>query len=147
MPEIIIIFILLLFLILFPSIQIVKNDEIIVVERLGKFLKTIEKPGIYMMIPFIDRVVNKVNMKPYFISKKIKKTDSYVKSTIVTYKIEVFDVNKFTYHALDPINELHHFVSEAIYLNKSETEINELLQDYPEQFGFSIQSIIFDNQK
>ena len=147
MPEIIIIFILLLLLILFPSIQIVKNDEIIVIERLGKFLKTIEKPGIYMMIPFIDRVVNKVNIKPYFISKKIKKTEHYKKSTIITYKIEIFDVNKFTYQALDPIDELHHFVSEAIYLDKSEIEINDLLHNYPEQFGFIIQTIIFDNQK
>ena len=41
---------------------IIQNREIAIIERLGKFSKVI-RPGIHLLIPYIDRLRNKVSLK------------------------------------------------------------------------------------
>lgn len=131
---------LLIIIILLPSLLLVKADEQVLIERLGKYHKIINDPGIYFMIPFIDRVITKVSSQPYFVSMKRK-----TKHTIHTYKIEVFDLMLYTYQTLDPIKEIHHFISLTLDEGKSLSEIEFMLEGYTQQFGINISSIVVDN--
>lgn len=130
----------LIVIILLPSLLLIKVDEQVLIERLGKYHKTINEPGIYFMIPFIDRVITKVSSKPYFISIK-RKTNH----TIHTYKIEVFDLMLYTYQALDPIKEIHHFISRTLDEGKKLSDVEFLLEGYTQQFGINFLSITIDN--
>ena len=87
MPEFITVALLvigLLILILFPSVLLVKENESVLIERLGKYSRTIETPGIYFLLPFIDRAVEHISHDPFFVSKKVKKTRRY-QSTLYRY--------------------------------------------------------------
>ena len=130
----------LIVIILLPSLLLIKVDEQVLIERLGKYHKTINEPGIYFMIPFIDRVITKVSSKPYFVSMKRK-----AKQTIHTYKIEVFDLMLFTYQALDPIKEIHGFILQTLDEGKNLSEIEFMLEGYTQQFGINVLSITIDN--
>ena len=61
MIALIIILVLLLFL-AFKSIKIVKQAEVYVIERLGKFSKVADA-GLTIIIPFIDHVRSVVSLK------------------------------------------------------------------------------------
>ena len=60
------IFLLILLIILivlaFLSIKVVKQSEVYIIERLGKFHKAADA-GLTIIIPFIDRISNKVTLK------------------------------------------------------------------------------------
>ena len=57
-----IIFALLVVIVLIKSIKVVPQQNAFVIERLGKYLSTLE-PGISFIIPFIDRVAYKHSLK------------------------------------------------------------------------------------
>jgi regulator of protease activity HflC (stomatin/prohibitin superfamily) len=57
-----IIFALLVVVILLKSIKVVPQQNAFVIERLGKYLSTLE-PGISFIIPFIDKVAYKHSLK------------------------------------------------------------------------------------
>lgn len=135
---------ILLIIILLPSLKIVKINERLLIERLGKYNKTIETPGIYFIIPLVDRVITKIPVDAFFVSKK-RKTNHVV--NIHTYKIEVFDIMLYTYQALDPINDIHQFISKALDEGRILSDIEFLLEGYTQQFGINVLSITIDNIK
>ncbi|MBO8155565.1 MAG: SPFH/Band 7/PHB domain protein [Bacillaceae bacterium] len=57
---------LLVILLLATSIKIVRQSEVHIVERLGKFHRTMES-GIHVIVPFIDRIVAKKSLKEHVI--------------------------------------------------------------------------------
>ncbi|HNF90025.1 MAG TPA: SPFH domain-containing protein, partial [Thiobacillaceae bacterium] len=57
-----VILILFLFLTLWRGVRIVPQGEEWVVERLGKYLKTL-MPGLHILVPYIDNVSYKVTTK------------------------------------------------------------------------------------
>ncbi len=61
MPVIILIIVLALIFIFF-GLFIVKQQQIAVVERFGKFLN-VRSPGIHILIPLVDRVAGRVNLR------------------------------------------------------------------------------------
>lgn len=61
-----VVLILLALILAYNIIKIVPQSEMWVVERLGKYNKTLQ-PGLSVLIPFIERVVNKVNMREILI--------------------------------------------------------------------------------
>lgn len=57
--AIIVIFVILL---VASSVKIVNQNEVLMIERLGKFYKKAQS-GLNMIVPFIDRVVNRVDLR------------------------------------------------------------------------------------
>jgi regulator of protease activity HflC (stomatin/prohibitin superfamily) len=57
-----ILLLVLLLVIIFFGLFIVKQQQIAVVERFGKFLNT-RSPGIHLLIPLVDRVAGRVNLR------------------------------------------------------------------------------------
>ncbi|OGS48233.1 MAG: hypothetical protein A3J40_00455 [Erythrobacter sp. RIFCSPHIGHO2_12_FULL_63_10] len=50
-----------IFIILFTTVRVVKQGYVYTIERLGRFI-TAAQPGLHILIPFLDRVGQKVNM-------------------------------------------------------------------------------------
>src|SRR3990167_8310922 len=50
-----------IFIILFTTVRVVKQGYVYTIERLGRFT-TAADPGLHILIPFLDRVGQKVNM-------------------------------------------------------------------------------------
>jgi regulator of protease activity HflC (stomatin/prohibitin superfamily) len=61
MPFLLVLFIIILF-VAFKSIKIVRQSEVYIIERLGKFHKVAEA-GLTIIIPFLDRVRSVVSLK------------------------------------------------------------------------------------
>jgi len=100
--EIIAILVLAALLILFllPNIRLLKINEAVVIERLGGFLKVIDKPGIFFLIPLFDRVVQKESLLP--IDRSWVIVDSEIQTTY-SYTYQIVDIKMFCYAATDPI--------------------------------------------
>ena len=108
--EIIAYSILLVLLIIFllPNIVIIKENQSIVIERLGMFLKTVEKPGVLFLIPLVDRVVQK--------ESSLVKTYQYnathdEKTYALTMTYQIVDIKMFCYTA----TESHRYIQETIF--------------------------------
>ncbi|WP_347360046.1 SPFH domain-containing protein, partial [Pseudomonas sp. FW305-BF6] len=61
-PIIIGIIVLFVVLLLLSSIRIVRQSEVYLVERLGKFHRKLES-GIHIVVPFIERVASKKTLR------------------------------------------------------------------------------------
>lgn len=90
----------LFILFLLPNIRLLKINEAVVIERLGSFLKVIDKPGVFFLIPLFDRVVQKESLLP------IEKTWVVIDSgtqIMYAYTYQIVDIKMFCYAATDPI--------------------------------------------
>ena len=94
-----VVLILLALILAYNIIKIVPQSEMWVVERLGRYNKTLQ-PGLSVLIPFIERVVNKVNMKEILIDIPqqdiISKDNASVSIDAVCF-IRITDPYKATY--------------------------------------------------
>lgn len=94
-----VVLILLALMLAYNIIKIVPQSEMWVVERLGKYNKTLQ-PGLSVLIPFIERVVNRVNMKEILIDIPqqdiISKDNASVSIDAVCF-IRITDPYKATY--------------------------------------------------
>lgn len=136
----------LLILILLPSFLLVKEDEVVIIERLGKYLKTIENPGVYFLIPLIDRSIEKFSKSPFFVSKKVKVKKGFEGVTIITYKIKVVDEMLFVYGSLDSLDTVHDFYVQSKSLDNQADDLVDEVKAYALQFGFEVLDIINNNQ-
>ncbi|RJX26178.1 MAG: hypothetical protein C4537_03210 [Acholeplasma sp.] len=90
---------LLIILFLLPNIKIVKEHEHLLIERLGSFLKIIDQPGVYILAPLFDRVIERETILP---QTRIIKGDK----TSLSYSYKITDLKMYGYYALDPIRDL-----------------------------------------
>ncbi len=74
MPNEIITAILVMFalvlVIMIPSFKIVRQHEVMFIERFGKFHRMLDQPGIYFIIPLIDRNIETVYLEEMHVHKK-----------------------------------------------------------------------------
>ncbi|MFA6800523.1 MAG: SPFH domain-containing protein [Acholeplasmataceae bacterium] len=136
----------LLIFILLPSFLYVKENEIVIIERFGKYQHSIETPGIYYLIPFIERAVQRVSKNDFYINKKIKKQEGIDQKIIVTYHIKVFDEMLFVYASLDSVKTVHTFLIQTILTKMDHAIALEEIKTYAKQFGFEILEIIYNNK-
>lgn len=94
-----VVLILLALVLAYNIIKIVPQSEMWVVERLGRYNKTLQ-PGLSVLIPFIERIVNRVNMKEILIDIPqqdiISKDNASVSIDAVCF-IRITDPYKATY--------------------------------------------------
>lgn len=95
-------------IILISSIRIVSQAEEYIVEFLGKYRQTWHA-GFHMLVPFFERVANKVVLKEQVLDSKpqpvITKDNVTINIDSVVY-FYVFDSKSFTYGAVNPLNAL-----------------------------------------
>ncbi len=120
---------IVLFIILIINIKIVSQGNEYVIERLGKF-KATRGAGIHFLIPFIDRIANKVTLKEQVLDSPpqpvITKDNVTMQIDTVVY-FKVFDSRLFTYGAVRPISALSNLTATTLRNIVGELELDDTL--------------------
>lgn len=146
MPDIIkglLVIAFLVILLMIPNIKFVSKDKAYVIERLGRFLKIIHKPGVYILIPLLDRVIQIVSLDT--LEKTFIFHDEETKIEIKIYiKYQIFDIKLFVYAELDSIESLRKYIENHIY-RQEQINLNEkhLINEYAEGLGIEITEMCF----
>ncbi len=135
----------LILLITFLNFHVHKDNHIAIVERLGKYFKTIDKPGIYFLFPLVDRIVEEFSTESFFVSKRINQQDNQTLPKIITYRIKVIDPMAYTYNSLDAVQMIHDYITQTLLLDMDRSLVFDEAVKYAEQFGVELQYIEYNN--
>ncbi|BCR35958.1 SPFH domain-containing protein [Mariniplasma anaerobium] len=148
MPDIltiILLFLGLIILLMLPNIKIVRQDEVMIIERLGSFHKLLDQPGIYFVVPLLDRNIQTVSLKKQHIKKKLTiiENEDINKTIEISYNMTITDPKTYVYASLDSNDTIHTYIKEAL---EAEMDIEEILSetiDYAKTYGFLIEELNF----
>lgn len=123
-------------LVLAPNIKIVRDEEVSIVERLGRYLKTLQGPGIFFIVPIIDRTIETI-----YLGKKIhKETIILEDETHITYQIDYYirDPKAYCYITLNAEKDFKKDIHQLFMAEKDEPMTLEMLNEYAEPYGIEI---------
>ncbi len=116
-------------LILITCIKVVKQSEARVVERIGKYHKTLET-GLHFVIPFIDRVRPSISLKERVADFKpqsvITKDNVTMQIDTVVY-FQITDPKLFTYGVERPISAIENLTATTLRNIVGDLELDETL--------------------
>jgi regulator of protease activity HflC (stomatin/prohibitin superfamily) len=146
MPDavtIILLFAGLTLLLMLPNIKLVREDEVMIIERLGRFHKLLDQPGIYFIVPLLDRNIQTVSLKKQHIKKKlsIKLNDDEMQSHEVSYDMTITDPKTYVYASFDSNDTIHTYIKEALEAHMDMNEIIVETIDYAKTYGFLIEKL------
>ncbi len=130
MPFIIIgIVVLLIVIIIAASLKVVKQSTALTIERLGKYNRILNS-GIHFIVPFIDKVSNRVNLKERVADFKpqpvITKDNVTMQIDTVVY-FQITDPKLFTYGVDHPLNAIENLTATTLRNIVGELELDETL--------------------
>ncbi len=119
----------LLLIFLIASIRIVRQATAVVVERLGKYNKTLDT-GVHMVIPFFDRCSRPISLKEIVADFKpqpvITKDNVTMQIDTVVY-FQVTDPKLFSYGVDSPIRAIENLTATTLRNIVGELELDETL--------------------
>ena len=119
----------LLLITLCLSIRIVRQATAVIVERLGKYRKTLET-GVHMIIPFFDRTSKAISLKEIVADFKpqpvITKDNVTMQIDTVVY-FQITDAKLFTYGVDAPIKAIENLTATTLRNIVGELELDETL--------------------
>jgi len=123
-----ILIVIILIITLYLGIKIVRQSEVYVIERLGKYHKTLN-PGMSIIVPYLDRVAHKVSILERQLQKQqisvITRDNVEVKlETIVFYRI--IDAAKSVYRIRNIDEALKNASSSIVRSAAGKLELDEL---------------------
>jgi len=128
-PFVIILIVLaiVVFFVLIFSIRVVRQSTAIVVERLGKYHRTLET-GLHMLLPFFDKTSAPISLKEKvadFPPQPIITKDNVTMSidTVVYYQIT--DPKMYTYGVERPVNAIENLTATTLRNIVGELELDE----------------------
>src|ERR1700709_1452868 len=101
-PAVIVVLVIIIIIavwILYRAVRVVKQQQMVVVERLGKYNRTLD-PGLNILVPFIDRVRTTVDMREQVVSfppQPVITADNLVVSIDTVLYFRVVDPVRATY--------------------------------------------------
>ena len=111
------------------SIRIVRQATAVIVERLGKYRKTLET-GIHIIIPFFDRTSKAISLKEIVADFKpqpvITKDNVTMQIDTVVY-FQITDAKLFTYGVDSPIKAIENLTATTLRNIVGELELDETL--------------------
>lgn len=120
---------ILVLVVLCASIRIVRQATAVVVERLGKYHKTLET-GVHMVIPFFDRCSKPISLKEIVADFKpqpvITKDNVTMQIDTVVY-FQVTDPKLFSYGVDSPIRAIENLTATTLRNIVGELELDETL--------------------
>ena len=132
----------LVILFLLPNFKLVKQNEVKIIERLGKFHKVLDQPGIYLIVPLIDRDIQTVSLEKEHIKSKVTvKTNDIETELEISYDMTVIDPMLYVYSALDANKEIHTHIKNQLEEQISYEEIIDETMELSVQFGFKIEKL------
>ncbi|MBQ7306991.1 MAG: SPFH/Band 7/PHB domain protein [Clostridia bacterium] len=131
MPGIIALLVIgvIVLVILGSSITIVDQSYAIIIQRLGKYHRTLDS-GVHMVIPFLDRRTNKINMKERvadFRPQPVITKDNVTMQIDTVVYFRVTDPKLFTYGVERPINAIENLTATTLRNIVGELELDETL--------------------
>ncbi|MGZ9454040.1 SPFH domain-containing protein [Mycoplasma sp. AC157] len=121
--------IILLIITLIRSIRIIPQSEFAVVERLGKYNKTL-KNGINFLLPFVDRIVKRENFKEKVLDfpeqDVITKDNAGIRVDTVVF-LEITDPKLFVYGAENSMKAIENLCATTLRNLLGELELDEAL--------------------
>lgn len=121
--------IVILFIILASGIRIVKQTEKYVVERLGKYLKTLN-PGIHMIIPFFDKIALRVTMKEQvrdFDPQPVITKDNVTMQIDTVVFFQITDPVLYAYGVVNPVGAIENLSATTLRNIIGELDLDETL--------------------
>ena len=119
----------LLVIILVTSVKIVRQASAIVVERLGKFHKTLDV-GVHFIIPFFDRCSTPISLKETvadFNPQPVITKDNVTMQIDTVVYFQVTDPKLFTYGVDNPIRAIENLTATTLRNIVGELELDETL--------------------
>ncbi|MBQ8747095.1 MAG: SPFH/Band 7/PHB domain protein [Clostridia bacterium] len=119
----------IILVILIACIKIVPQATEYVIELLGKYRCT-WSAGIHLLIPFLERISNKVTLKEQVLDSRpqpvITKDNVTMQIDTVVY-FKVFDAKLFTYGAVSPLSALENLTATTLRNIVGELELDDTL--------------------
>ena len=129
--------------ILSMNLKLVPKNKVLVIERLGRYLRTLDQPGIYFIIPLIDRVYQSVSLDEEIHHFKINDKDEIIH---ITYTYKVFDVKLFVYGEFDTLRKIDEEIESAYKSVEHHHHIDiEAMITFGQERGVTIRNITKDN--
>ena len=127
--DILIIILILVVVLVIPSIKVVPQAKVYVIERVGSYYAT-WKNGLHFKIPFLDRVSNVVTLKEIvkdFAPQPVITKDNVTMQidTVVYYQIT--DAKLYTYGVERPINAIENLTATTLRNLIGELELDQTL--------------------
>lgn len=117
--------------VVFSSLYIVKQQTVKIIERLGKF-KKVSGAGLSFKIPFIDRIVGKVDLRTqqYNVRAETKTKDNVFVGMNVAVQYSVPESKAFDafYKLEDPQKQIASFVFDVVRSNVPKMTLDELFE-------------------
>ena len=120
---------ILILIILCASVRIVRQSNAVVVERLGKYCKTLET-GVHFIIPFFDRCSQPVSLKEIvadFQPQPVITKDNVTMQIDTVVYFQITDPKLFTYGVDSPIKAIENLTATTLRNIVGELELDETL--------------------
>jgi regulator of protease activity HflC (stomatin/prohibitin superfamily) len=118
-------------IILFLSIVIVNQQNLAIVQRLGKFLK-VSQPGLNFLIPFIDSVVGRISLRVNQLDVKVEtKTEDNVFLHVmvsVQFFVQPEKVYEAFYKLQDPKQQITAFVFDVVRARVPKIKLDDVFE-------------------
>lgn len=127
--EILIAILVIVVVFVLPNIKVVPQAKSYVVERLGSYLTTWGN-GLHLMIPFIDRVSNKVTLKEQvkdFAPQPVITKDNVTMQIDTVVYFQITDPKLYTYGIEDPINAIENLTATTLRNIIGDLELDQTL--------------------
>ena len=128
MPFFLILFVLFVILVV-NCIRIVPQAQAVVIERLGKYLSTWDA-GVHFMLPIIDRVVKRVNLKEQvadFPPQPVITKDNVTMKIDTVIFFQIIDPKLFAYGVENPIMAIENLTATTLRNIIGDLELDETL--------------------
>lgn len=124
-----IVLVVLLIILFASSIRVVRQANTVVVERLGKYRKTLDT-GIHMILPIFDRTLHPISMKERvadFQPQPVITKDNVTMQIDTVVYFQVTDAKLFTYGVERPLNAIENLTATTLRNIVGELELDETL--------------------
>ena len=126
---IILVLAILAVIVLISSVRIVRQSNAIVVERLGKYNKTLDT-GVHLVIPFFDRCSKPISLKEIvadFIPQPVITKDNVTMQIDTVVYFQITDPKLYTYGVDKPIRAIENLTATTLRNIVGELELDETL--------------------
>lgn len=124
-----VVLIVVLIVILATCVKIVRQSTIVIVERIGKYYKTLES-GLHFIAPFIDRTLKPISLKEKvadFIPQAVITKDNVTMQIDTVVYFQVTDPKLFTYGVESPLMAIENLTATTLRNLVGELELDGTL--------------------
>ena len=121
--------IIILVVIFVSGIKIIPQSKAFVVERLGAYHRTMQT-GLHYVIPFIERISNKVNLKEIvkdFAPQPVITKDNVTMQIDTVVYFQITDPKLYSYGVENPVNAIENLTATTLRNIIGELELDETL--------------------